>query len=314
MSVSLSAGMRTALYSMGDIQGQIDTSNKRLATGRKVNDAIDNARAYFQAQGFQKDSRDLGGLLDSMNLGLSTVEKATKSFDSMRKLAESAQALGRTARGLPNTDAAGRDAYGAQIAELMQQMSRVAQDAGYNGRNLLQTDGTAPAALDIVTNLGTTAAAQTKITLTFTDVRMANAAGLGASAVAAADKTLTSAANGLQAATVAGSAETVTYAAGNFTGAAGDTKLDSFINFATSALSQISAKAATFATQATSIQIRQDFTKSWSRTLSQSSDQLVLADINEEGANLSALQTKQQLSVQALSLASRADQAILRLF
>ena len=43
-------------------------------------------------------------------------------------------------------------------------------------------------------------------------------------------------------------------------------------------------------------------------------DNLVVADLNEEGANLLALQTRQQLSTQALSLASQSDQAILRLF
>ena len=43
-------------------------------------------------------------------------------------------------------------------------------------------------------------------------------------------------------------------------------------------------------------------------------DNLVLADTNEEGANMLALQTRQQLSIQALSLASQANQAVLRLF
>jgi flagellin-like hook-associated protein FlgL len=43
-------------------------------------------------------------------------------------------------------------------------------------------------------------------------------------------------------------------------------------------------------------------------------DNLVLADVNEEGANMLALQTRQQLSSTALSLSSQADQAVLRLF
>ena len=49
-------------------------------------------------------------------------------------------------------------------------------------------------------------------------------------------------------------------------------------------------------------------------TLQTGSDALVLADSNEEAANLLALQTRQQLSTTALSLASQADQAVLRLF
>jgi flagellin-like hook-associated protein FlgL len=49
-------------------------------------------------------------------------------------------------------------------------------------------------------------------------------------------------------------------------------------------------------------------------TLETGADTLVLADTNEEGANMLALQTRQQLSTTALSLASQADQAVLRLF
>jgi len=49
-------------------------------------------------------------------------------------------------------------------------------------------------------------------------------------------------------------------------------------------------------------------------TLQTGSDALVLADSNEEAANLLALQARQQLSTTALSLASQADQAVLRLF
>ena len=62
------------------------------------------------------------------------------------------------------------------------------------------------------------------------------------------------------------------------------------------------------------MQTRQDFTKNLINTLQTGADALVLADSNEEGANLLALQTRQQLSSTALSLSAQADQAVLRLF
>ena len=62
------------------------------------------------------------------------------------------------------------------------------------------------------------------------------------------------------------------------------------------------------------VQSRQDFTKAMVNTLNTGADKLTLADSNEEGANLLALQTRQQLSSTALSLASQADQNVLRLF
>ena len=67
-------------------------------------------------------------------------------------------------------------------------------------------------------------------------------------------------------------------------------------------------------TALTIVQDRQNFTQSFIGMLSQGSDMLTVADTNEEGANLLALQTRQQLSITALSLATQADQGVLRLF
>ena len=89
-----------------------------------------------------------------------------------------------------------------------------------------------------------------------------------------------------------------------------DTRLDSLSN----ALSQLRSQASAFGSNLSIVQNRQEFTKAMINTLQTGSDTLVLADGNEEAANLLALQTRQQLSTTALSLASQADQGVLRLF
>lgn len=71
---------------------------------------------------------------------------------------------------------------------------------------------------------------------------------------------------------------------------------------------------ATIANDLSIIQTRRDFTESTVNTLRAGADDLTLADLNEEGANLLALQTRQQLGVTSLSLASQSQQAVLRLF
>ncbi|MFN3700210.1 MAG: flagellin [Alphaproteobacteria bacterium] len=68
------------------------------------------------------------------------------------------------------------------------------------------------------------------------------------------------------------------------------------------------------ATDLSLIQTRRDFTQQTIETLRAGRDDLTLADLNEEGANLLALQTRQQLGVTSLSLASQAQQSVLRLF
>ena len=69
-----------------------------------------------------------------------------------------------------------------------------------------------------------------------------------------------------------------------------------------------------FGSSLSTVQARQDFTKSMINTLTTGADNLTLADSNEEGANLLALQTRQQLSTTALSLAVQSDRNVLRLF
>ena len=80
------------------------------------------------------------------------------------------------------------------------------------------------------------------------------------------------------------------------------------------AIDTLRSQASTFGSNLSVVEIRQDFTKELINTLESGAAGLTLADSNEEGANLLALQTRQQLSTVALSLASQADQNVLRLF
>ena len=82
----------------------------------------------------------------------------------------------------------------------------------------------------------------------------------------------------------------------------------------TAALTTLRSQSQAFSTNLSTVQIRQDFTKAMINALQTGADALTLADSNEEGANLLALQTRQQLSTTALSLASQASQSVLRLF
>jgi len=79
-------------------------------------------------------------------------------------------------------------------------------------------------------------------------------------------------------------------------------------------ISTLRSFGGTLANSLSIIQTREDFTKNLVSTLNEGSDKLTLADQNEEGAKLLALQTRQQLGVTALSLASQSQQSVLRLF
>jgi flagellin len=93
-----------------------------------------------------------------------------------------------------------------------------------------------------------------------------------------------------------------------------DTSIDGFLDTLSTALNTTRSQASNFGASLSIVQNRQDFTKAMINTLQTGADNLTLADTNEEGANLLALQTRQQLSTTALSLANQASQAVLRLF
>ncbi|MGD9768936.1 MAG: flagellin, partial [Pseudolabrys sp.] len=98
------------------------------------------------------------------------------------------------------------------------------------------------------------------------------------------------------------------------TGFQTNANIDSTISTLDTALTTLRTQSASFGSSLTTVQTRQDFTKNMINTLQTGSDNLVLADTNEEGANLLALQTRQSLSTTALSLSAQASQAVLRLF
>jgi flagellin-like hook-associated protein FlgL len=93
-----------------------------------------------------------------------------------------------------------------------------------------------------------------------------------------------------------------------------NTSLDSRLQTLQTALTTVASQASAFGSNLSVVQNRQTFTNAMVNTLQTGSDGLTLADGNLEGANMLALQTRQQLSIQALSLASQANQAVLRLF
>jgi flagellin len=82
----------------------------------------------------------------------------------------------------------------------------------------------------------------------------------------------------------------------------------------TSSLTSLQNQAASFGTNLSVIQIRQSFTSATINTLQTGADNLTLADTNQEGANLLALQTRQSLAETALSLAAQSQNSVLRLF
>ena len=92
------------------------------------------------------------------------------------------------------------------------------------------------------------------------------------------------------------------------------TQINSLVTDLETALKTLRTKAKTLGSNVALLQTRLEFTENYVNTLQTGADKLTLADLNEEGANLLALQTRQQLGIQALAFAGQAEQGILALF
>ena len=269
--IVLTAGVRSNLLQLQKTADLITATQTKLATGKRVNTALDNPINYFTAQGLSNRASDLGNLLDSMASGMNTIQAANNGITAITKLVQSAQAL--TSQAQQTTDTTVRSGLAAQFDAILGQIDQLAADSGFNGINLLDSTNSAD------------------LTLTL------NESGTSTVIVSAVDFTT----NGLA----------INNSANNWATTANITAASSDLS---AALTTLRSQSQSFGSNLSTVQIRQDFTKAMINTLQTGADNLTLADSNEEGANLLALQTRQQLSTTALSLASQAGQAVLRLF
>ena len=87
-SITLTASMRSNLNSLKNISKQMNTTQERLSTGKKVNSAIDNASSYYQARSLTNRASDLDALLDAMGKGIQTIPAANEGITGGLSLLE----------------------------------------------------------------------------------------------------------------------------------------------------------------------------------------------------------------------------------
>ena len=267
--IVLSGGVRSNLLQLQQTSDLITQTQNRLATGKRVNSALDNPINYFTAQNLSGRANDLNSLLDSMSTAINTIQAANNGITAITKLVQSAQSIVTQAQ--QTTDTTIRATLASQFDSIRGQIDQLAQDSGINGINLLNGD---------------------TLTVTMNETATSTVAVVG----------FTDASNG---------AVAVNASTNNWAGA---TDIATASTQLTAALTTLRSQSQSLSSNLQTVQVRQDFTKSMINTLQTGADNLTLADSNEEGANLLALQTRQQLSTTALSLAAQADQNVLRLF
>src|SRR5712691_2559929 len=389
--VPLSQGVLANLLALQQTTTLINTVQTQLATGKKVNSALDNPTNFFLANSFQTSVNTLNVLLDNINIGQRTLDAANNGITSLTNLLNSAKGtlnqalasaattsvLSGTATGLASTTllsslgfaatdvitvsdgTTNTTTFTAAANTTVQGLLNFINQGGNTGNNKdraeISGDGrvviegaTAAASITITTNSASTTAIQNlgfNATATNGTINNTAAAGpLNSSRTAFSQQfdalrtqidqqAIDAGYNGVsllnsQSLTVftnvtstakiilTGNNDT---SAGLAVTASANSFQDNFdINAAltnvNNALVTLQNQASTAASQVSVIQSRKDFTNNTIATLSTGINDLTLADSNQVGAQLLALQTRQSLSSTALSLATQADQNVLRLF
>ncbi len=137
--ITLTASVRSNLSTLQSTASLIGQTQERLATGNKVNSALDNPNSFFTASSLNARASDLSNLQDDIGQSVSTLGAADKGIQGINKLLDAAKAKANQA--LQSEDADTRAKYAEEFNELRTQIEDIAKDSGYKGKNLLGGDG-----------------------------------------------------------------------------------------------------------------------------------------------------------------------------
>lgn len=273
-SVNTNAGALIALQNLNATNAQLQTTQNRINTGKKVASAKDDGSTWAIAQSQSATANSLDAVIGSLQRGQSTIDVASSAGESvsdlLSQMKEKALAASDT-----TLDATSRAALNTDFMALRDQIGKVVSNADFNGANMLKSGGVSVQAL-------------------------ANAAGTSKLTVAAQDLSL------------GGTVLTSSLGATASLGTAGTAA--TMVSTLTTAITNVGAAMAKLGTGSKSLDSHLTFISKLQDTLNTGVGNLVDADLAKESATLQALQTKQQLGVQALSIANQSTSVLLGLF
>jgi len=273
-SVNTNVGAMVALQNLNSTQSSLMTTENRINTGLKVASAKDNAAVWAIAQGQRAVSGSLNSVISSLQRGQSTVDVALSAGTSVSDLLNQMKEKALAASDA-TLDTASRSALNDEFTSLRDQINKVVNNATFNGANMLQSAGTTVQAL-------------------------ANADATAVITVAAQDLSL----GGTVLTSSLGTGATINTVASA-------TAMIATVNTAITAVASAMGK---LGTGDKALASHLTFIQSLQNTIDAGIGNLVDADLAKESANLQALQTKQQLGIQALSIANQSSSILLGLF
>jgi flagellin len=280
-SVNTNMGASIALQQLSSTNSMLDMTQSRINTGLAVASTKDDSSSYTIAQSLRSDLGGMKAVTSSLSRAKSVTDVAVAGAESISDLLNQMKNKAQQAAD-SGIDQSSRDALSRDFVALRDQITTVVKSATFNNTNLLQAGGGTVSALKSIVDGDTTTAGYQVDALSISNQGM----DLGGSVV------------------------TVTATDQLSSAATAQTLVDTL----TTSITNVNTVLSTLGSASRQIDSQLSFTTKLSDAVEGGIGQLVDADMAKESANLAALQTKQQLGIQALSIANKAPQALLGLF
>ena len=292
------ASANTALMALQMTQNSLSQTQNELSTGLAINTAADNSSYWSIAQTMTSDNGALGAVNSSLSQSSSMLATATSAVNNAISVVNSIKNEVMSAE-QPGADMTSIE---SALTQLGTQLKDIVTSSTVNGVNMLDNSTTANG-LSFVAgysdNSGASQSSVTTITLGTQSLVDTAASGTTTGMLQDAKATGSTAASDL---TNLGSSD---LASGTIT---------QTLSNIDEAVSSLTSYASTIGNTQNTITEQQNFISTMQTNLSNSVSSLVDANMNQVSTRLSALQTQQQLGVQALSIANQSSQMILKLF
>ena len=302
-SIMTNASAMVALQSLNATNKALESTQSRISTGFAVASASDNAAYWSIATTMRSDNKSLGSVQDALGLGAAKTDVAMTALESSIDVVSEIKAKLVAARE-PGVD---RGKVQSEIKELQNQLTSIAESANFSGENWVSVDSAAAgfnATKSIVASFSGSGAAVKigTIDISVTDTKLFDSNG----SVGILDKDRAAGALTVKISTMDISALTDS--------AADLTNLEGMIGATNAAVSEMTDAATSLGSVNKRIDMQSNFVSNLMDAIDRGVGQLVDADMTKESSRLKALQTQQQLGVQALSIANASSQNILSLF
>jgi Flagellin and related hook-associated proteins len=313
-SIMTNAAAMAALQTLRDINTKMETTQQRISSGYRVETAADNAAYWSIATTMRSDNAALSSVQDALGLGAAKTDVAYTGLESAVEVITEIKAKLVAARE-PGVDKLKID---AELSELKNQLKSIAESASFSGENWLFNDtGNSPAVVEMVASFNRSSNGTVSVeTLEFN-----TATSTLIDTADAQDGVLTKDyevdVDGTSTKFFLLDAESTAAAVGDEIKLDTDTDasaIDGMISAVEEMLKTLTDSAATLGSINTRISMQEDFVATLMDVIDKGVGRLVDADMNEESTKLKALQTQQQLGIQALSIANSNAENILQLF